>query len=341
MTRDGGETWTEKGSGLSEDFHDVEVVSSPERDETVVWITGRSGTVVSTRNAGESWIQQRSGTSSRLSGVHFDENMHFYGWAVGHNGTILVTADGGSRWHSIGGVSTSNLLAVRMSRGNTKGWAVGVDGTIVRIENVDVGSLHGQTDEAFVQSAEKLIAEADLEGISFVEESMERVKGTEAELERNLREMDDKKSTIVNMQTSLFLSNARNFETDVEMEEGVNMLKFMENVTPNVAIAILNSRNEAEDRTILTTNLTRLGVVGFFIYMIALLINVYRYDMRLAAFYDARADAISLGDPRGAKWVELVEKLAPDGIQYGKNARISMEEGVGWIDRMFRITRRQ
>lgn len=61
-------------------------------------------------------------------------------------------------------------------------------------------------------------------------------------------------------------------------------------------------------------NLTRLGVVGFIIFFIALLVGLYRYNIRLAAFYDGRADALSLGRPEQVGFDILVDKFSPDAV---------------------------
>ena len=86
------------------------------------------------------------------------------------------------------------------------------------------------------------------------------------------------------------------------------------------------------------TNSTRLGVIGFFIYFIALLANLYRYTVRLAAFYEARADALTLAAPPPGNFSLAVDKLAPDNMNFGKPPKFSpmvemAERGVRGIPR--------
>ena len=60
------------------------------------WAVGENGSILVTRNSGDSWTNQVSNTENYLLGLGFvDEN---FGWAVGRNGTILNTLDSGNNW---------------------------------------------------------------------------------------------------------------------------------------------------------------------------------------------------------------------------------------------------
>jgi photosystem II stability/assembly factor-like uncharacterized protein len=59
----------------------------------VGYAVGDLGVILKTYSAGDSWLQQQSGTTLRLNKVHF---LDFdYGFAVGENGIILRTTTGG------------------------------------------------------------------------------------------------------------------------------------------------------------------------------------------------------------------------------------------------------
>ena len=62
-------------------------------NEQTGWIVGSNGTILNTRNGGETWELQPSGTTNDLFSVHFTDALN--GWAVGENGTILHTSTGG------------------------------------------------------------------------------------------------------------------------------------------------------------------------------------------------------------------------------------------------------
>src|SRR5687768_15617241 len=58
---------------------------------TTGWTVGDAGTILSTSDAGDSWILETSGTTQHLNGVAFANAAQ--GWAVGDAGTILTTVD--------------------------------------------------------------------------------------------------------------------------------------------------------------------------------------------------------------------------------------------------------
>jgi len=68
----------------------------------------------------------------------------------------------------------------------------------------------------------------------------------------------------------------------------------------------------------MTLNFTRVGVIGFIIYFINLLSNLYRYNLRLAAFYDSRADVLELKRPTDTDFSELITNFSPDHLNFGK-----------------------
>lgn len=71
---------------------------------------------------------------------------------------------------------------------------------------------------------------------------------------------------------------------------------------------------------------TRVAVIGLLIYLVQLMVNLYRYSTRLAAFYQARGDAILLTHVAGLnveswaslKYDALAATMSPDTLDFGK-----------------------
>jgi len=60
------------------------------------WIIGNGGTILTTINGGNSWLNQKSNTSKNLTAIFFiNENQ---GWITGLNNTFLYTFNGGNNW---------------------------------------------------------------------------------------------------------------------------------------------------------------------------------------------------------------------------------------------------
>ena len=75
------------------------------------------------------------------------------------------------------------------------------------------------------------------------------------------------------------------------------------------------ARNEAIERW---TN--RVGVVVLLMFLVTIFSTLYRYNLRMSAFYDARADALLLIGPEEIKHTlgELAQILGPENIDFAK-----------------------
>ncbi len=65
-------------------------------DQMNGWAVGDSGRILSTKDGGDSWITQQSGTTVRLKCVQFVNPSR--GWIGGGNNSIGSSTDGGASW---------------------------------------------------------------------------------------------------------------------------------------------------------------------------------------------------------------------------------------------------
>ena len=71
---------------------------------------------------------------------------------------------------------------------------------------------------------------------------------------------------------------------------------------------------------------TRLGSVMILLFLVQILVTMYRYNTRVASYFDARADALSLWadtfkldpDLKIEEWAKLVAQISPDNMDFGK-----------------------
>lgn len=96
------------------------------------WAVGKSGLIIHTSNAGQSWEQQYSGTTDILSSVCFVDPMN--GWAAGQFMCILRTTDGGNNWITQNSEDSCILGQIYFLDIN-EGWAVGSCGKILHTTN--------------------------------------------------------------------------------------------------------------------------------------------------------------------------------------------------------------
>ncbi|HVE72381.1 MAG TPA: hypothetical protein VNI54_13540 [Thermoanaerobaculia bacterium] len=91
--------------------------------------------------------------------------------------------------------------------------------------------------------------------------------------------------------------------------------------------------DEHERYRLISTVSTRIGAVLMLIFLVQILVGLYRYNMRLAAYYDARADALevaSIGDSGldVHELHQLTQLWSPDEIRFGKEPQSPIDVAV-------------
>jgi hypothetical protein len=77
---------------------------------------------------------------------------------------------------------------------------------------------------------------------------------------------------------------------------------------------------------VVQTNLTRLGAVAIMFFLVGILVPQYRYNIRMASFYDARADSVRLAD-KVQDLSEIATVMTPN-IDFGKAPATPWEQIV-------------
>lgn len=99
---------------------------------SVGYAVGWYGVILKTTDAGYTWTQQSSGTTSALQSVFFRDTS--LGYIVGSNGTILKTTNGGDFWAQIEPGYFNDLTSVYFTN-DTVGYTAGYNGTIMKTTN--------------------------------------------------------------------------------------------------------------------------------------------------------------------------------------------------------------
>jgi photosystem II stability/assembly factor-like uncharacterized protein len=161
-TTDGGVTWTEQVSGITNVLkgNDIDQLE-PLRQIAV----GENGIILLTNDGGSQWQIKSSGTLQNLNKV---VNNTEYNWiAAGDNGTILKTYDKGETWAVIPSGVTENLNDVFFI-GDAVGFIVGNNSTLLK--TVDRGETW--------QSITLTIEDATLTAISMIDDMEGTIVGT-------------------------------------------------------------------------------------------------------------------------------------------------------------------
>ena len=81
---------------------------------------------------------------------------------------------------------------------------------------------------------------------------------------------------------------------------------------------------------LIQTNITRFGPIFLALFFVGILVNLYRYNIRLSGYYDARADVLELLelgiDPD--VFEKLASSLSPQQYDFGKNPQTVIDQAV-------------
>lgn len=101
-------------------------------DDRTGWACGEAGLMMSTRDAGRTWMRQPLPINKLFFDVTgLDESN---AWTVGGGGVVLRTVDGGKNWNEQTTGITKTLRGVHFVD-SKRGWAVGSEGTIIATTN--------------------------------------------------------------------------------------------------------------------------------------------------------------------------------------------------------------
>ena len=99
-------------------------------DGSLAVAVGSAGTVLTSEDSGQTWIERNSGSSANLTSVAFDAGTGRT-IAVGREGTVLVSGDGGQSWTARKSGSSVWLSSVAFNAGTGRAIAVGERGTVL------------------------------------------------------------------------------------------------------------------------------------------------------------------------------------------------------------------
>lgn len=106
-----------------------------------------------------------------------------------------------------------------------------------------------------------------------------------------------------------------------ELRQGFNIVKERE---LNQKFGGPSSNDEALNNIsipfLVQTNITRFGPILLILFFVSILVNLYRYNIRLAGYYDARADSLELLELKVDETIfeKFVSSVSPDQFDFGK-----------------------
>ena len=156
-------------------------------------------------------------------------------------------------------------------------------------------------EHGYITDAEKIVAKEEISAkISILEE---HIKYVDEELKRTTSRQEGGELT----QTDVADNSAYLTEKNAELQILKSNLD-----TSDPAAEIRKKTGNIDVLSLISTNLIRFGGIGVTLFMIGILIPMYRYNTRLSTFYLARADALLLcKDGREVDFEMLCTLLTP------------------------------
>ena len=306
-----GAAWNKRSVSAGGDRDDLEDVAFGGTDGKTVVAVGDNGLIAVSGDSGERWrgaswsVPERDERRADYRAVAFGGNGRTV-LAVGRNGSIARSTDGGANWRPVPSNTGNHLDDVALSGDGRIAVAAGRDGEI--LVSVDGGANWCARDS---RTANRLsaVALASVEGggehayIGGENATALRLDISPAACEGNV---------------DIVQWNAPE-ETEDDPYAGLS---------PEQRFTVVIYRD-------IMAHLFRIGIVLLLIFLVQHLVTLMRYNLRLAAFYHARADAIKMNEfnrllnPASIDELERIMRfLSPDNVDFGRLPETVANEAV-------------
>ena len=336
-----GKTWTEQDSGTTADLYEVHFA-----DAKTGWVIGDEGTILHTTD-GKTWTAQDSSTTTAiLLGVHFADAKT--GWVIGDEGTILHTTDG-KTWTEQDSGTTADLYEVHFADAKT-GWVIGDEGTILHTTDGKTWTAQdSSTTTAILYSVHFTDAktgwvigdegtvlmtrdyEATLAGLT-IGEQIERARNTPFnDLFEKKGYLDVLEATGDSLRANQ--ANQDSIKADIDAFTKLGAAATAPSPPPKGKLPDTTDGTFPGTRVALgafftQTSVIRVTTILLIAFLVQILVSLYRYNTRLAGYYDARADAVLMTRFAGAEFDKLVDLLSPDRFDFGRQPRSPASNAV-------------
>ena len=331
ISRDGGKTWGNPVDSTAEDIHGVAL----SQNGKVAIFVGDDGLIRVSSDGGAEWnirddTREERGDFEAVAVSAGGETAIAVGW----RGLVYRSANSGKNWtHAPSGVSLS-LNAVALSSDGTVAIAVGDDGTV--LVSTDRGGNWNARDSGTSNDLNAVALEKGDTAALIVGDNRTILRLTLPEQE-DLSEI----TSVGKLQIRRSLSEEEEKEIEKEIERKTIEKRIQESQAEYDA---------TKDKVLIYSTGLRIGSILVFLLWVRQMANLMHYNLRLAAYYKARGDAIlllgALKQPdekeelSRSKKIHLLKRLmrevSPDDIDIGRSPRSVVEHATRLARAMLR-----
>ena len=339
VTQDGGETWSVL-EGLALKEGERIVTAALDADGRFGVLGGDEGSVFVIQDDGETWsvlegLALKEG--ERIVTAALDADGRF-GVVGGDEGSVFVTQDDGETWSVLEGLALKEGERIVTAAFDADGrfGVVGDEGSVFVTQSSESGWNSTELDHQGTTFID--VVSAVPEGRNFVainsDGEIHLLKAYPDMAEWENRSLDAMRNRVqddeilrksrIGEEITKFLNAALSADGNVDSGEGSK---------PGNGEGVFSG---------LLDDLTVMRVVTLIVlfFLVQMLVRLYQYSLRLAAFWDSRADALllaqSFADHKAATFDDLVTALAPDAYDFKPSPKSGHEAVMNLAGQLLR-----
>lgn len=144
-------------------------------------------------------------------------------------------------------------------------------------------------------------------------------------LQSDLSGVTQSNQDIISQLTKIEKAQDRIIQTNVDFFNEANYIKDQ----IDKAIKNISSQTLKSTDILVSASIIRIGTILLLIFLVQIIVSLYRYNIKLASYYEARADVMEVIDTntvvRSEEIDSLISMLTPTDIQFGKTPNSPME----------------
>ena len=319
VTRDLGGDWASVDIELSPgDFVDHAFLSA---DGDVGLIVGREGSLLTTDDGAASWMPAQA--KLPLLATDADGSKAIVRDYEGH---LFITHDAGEEWRPLPFTLSGRLRATAIDTAGTVAFVA--DDRGVAHVSWDGGrswqptdAPDGEVEIVFLTSPTRLLA--NVRKLPFGLGSVDGQFSLERHSALEGWQMKSSNTILSAMRESASLENSEIHRSMRQFLRNYDTRSLSEEQGPlSAAAAGENAENLSGDNTFTDLRIIQAATLTILFFLVQTLTRLHRYSLRLAAFWESRADSVLLAqDVSKVKFEDLVRSLAPDTYDFRSSAR--------------------
>ena len=339
VTQDGGKTWSDPESLVLKGDERIITAAFDAAGRFGV-VAGDEGSVFVTQDGGKTWSDPENLVlkgDERIITAAFDATSRF-GIVAGDEGSVFVTQDGGKAWSKSGGLKlkeSERIVAAAFSTDGKHGVVAGGKGSVFETQSSGeswisaVWDYQGTSNIDVVNAipgGRHFVAVDDDGRIHLLKAYPDMVEWENRSLvamRSRIQEDEILRESVIGQEIVEYLDRAPS--TDRNIAGG-------EDSKPSNVITLPSLLDEI-------TVMRGVTLIVLF-FLVQILVRLYQYSLRLAAFWDARADAVLLAQSfachSAETFYDLVAALAPDAYDFKPSPKSGHESMMNLADQLLR-----